>query len=186
MLQERSWAPDFLQALQALELGVGGRPSDRDWLSTVWGQEDAQGMFLGSSFCCLAHSFSSPHSCPTALLPPHSSLLKWEVVSPCSVFCPLPDYRFSPHPLVDPTQCPPGPFPQAGQPGGLRGGRPRLEVAWPHLLSFPGSWGREFAQVGLPPKESLLGSQVLPGHLLALAVILVCICWDNPRGGLCQ
>lgn len=49
VFQERSWAPDFLQALQALELGVGGRPSDRDWLSTVWGQEDAQGMFLGSS-----------------------------------------------------------------------------------------------------------------------------------------
>lgn len=154
VLQERSWAPDFLQALQALELGVGGRPSDRDWLSTVWGQEDTQGMFLGSSFCCLAHSFSSLPSCPTALLPPHSSLLKWEVASPCSVFCPLPDYGFSPHPLVDPTQCPPGPFPQAGQPGGLRGGRPRLEVARPtvspSLAAGGGSLPRWGSHLGSP------------------------------------
>ena len=105
-------------------------------------------------------------------------------------------FRFLPSPrlwVLTPPPCRPHPVSSwAIPPGGSARRAERRQAQTrgcpppPHRLSFPGSWGREFAQVGLPPGESLLGSQVLPGHLLALAVNLVCICWDNPGGGLCQ
>lgn len=153
------------------------------------------GRFLGSSLCCLALSFCTPpHSCPTALLPPHSSLLKWEVGS-FSLFPLLPSSRLW---VLTPPLCRPHPVSSWAPPpvrSARRAERRQAQTrgCLPHSLCFLSPGGGSLPRWGMTPHcaslspsgESLAGSQVLPGHLLALALISVCICWGSPRDGLC-